>query len=143
MLEFRCILEELRVSFFAQELRTPPPVSLKRLEKAWGSWGRFFGDMRMRWIAIFDDTPEMLVVRREREHLHLSYLRDHADEILIAGGCRNEPETPFIGGLWILEVASRARAVTLIENDPYFVPSFRNYKLRTWGKAFPDLKITL
>ena len=35
MLEFRWLLEELRVSFFAQELRTPQPVSLKRLEKAW------------------------------------------------------------------------------------------------------------
>ncbi|TSE36508.1 ATP-dependent RNA helicase HrpA [Tepidimonas charontis] len=31
----RWMLEELRVSFFAQELRTPYPVSLKRLEKAW------------------------------------------------------------------------------------------------------------
>jgi len=36
MREFRWLLEELRVSFFAQELRTPQPVSIKRLEKAWG-----------------------------------------------------------------------------------------------------------
>jgi ATP-dependent helicase HrpA len=35
MTEFRWLLEELRVSFFAQELRTPQPVSVKRLEKAW------------------------------------------------------------------------------------------------------------
>jgi ATP-dependent helicase HrpA len=33
--ELRWLLEELRVSFFAQELRTPQPVSVKRLEKAW------------------------------------------------------------------------------------------------------------
>ncbi|MFL6695091.1 MAG: ATP-dependent RNA helicase HrpA, partial [Ramlibacter sp.] len=33
--DFRWLLEELRVSFFAQELRTPQPVSVKRLEKAW------------------------------------------------------------------------------------------------------------
>jgi hypothetical protein len=33
--EFRWLLEELRVSFYAQELRTPQPVSVKRLEKAW------------------------------------------------------------------------------------------------------------
>ncbi len=33
--EFRWLLEELRVSFFAQELRTPQPVSVKRLEKTW------------------------------------------------------------------------------------------------------------
>jgi ATP-dependent helicase HrpA len=35
MLEFRWLLEELRVSFFAQELKTPQPVSAKRLDKAW------------------------------------------------------------------------------------------------------------
>ncbi len=35
MQEFRWLLEELRVSFFAQELRTPQPVSAKRLDKAW------------------------------------------------------------------------------------------------------------
>ena len=33
--EYRWLLEELRVSFFAQELRTPQPVSVKRLDKAW------------------------------------------------------------------------------------------------------------
>ncbi len=35
MSEFRWLLEELRVSFFAQELRTPQPVSVKRLDKLW------------------------------------------------------------------------------------------------------------
>jgi ATP-dependent helicase HrpA len=33
--EFGWLLEELRVSLFAQELRTPQPVSVKRLEKFW------------------------------------------------------------------------------------------------------------
>ena len=33
--EFRWHLEELRVSLFAQELKTPYPVSYKRLEKIW------------------------------------------------------------------------------------------------------------
>jgi ATP-dependent helicase HrpA len=33
--EYRWLLEELRVSYFAQELRTPQPVSAKRLHKAW------------------------------------------------------------------------------------------------------------
>ena len=33
--EFRWLLEELRVSLFAQELKTPFPVSFKRVEKAW------------------------------------------------------------------------------------------------------------
>jgi ATP-dependent helicase HrpA len=34
--DLRWLLEELRVSLFAQELRTPQPVSLKRLDKVWG-----------------------------------------------------------------------------------------------------------
>ncbi len=33
--EHRWLLEELRISLFAQELRTPQPVSVKRLDKAW------------------------------------------------------------------------------------------------------------
>jgi ATP-dependent helicase HrpA len=38
--EFRWLLEELRVSLFAQELRTPMPVSAKRLAKVWESLRR-------------------------------------------------------------------------------------------------------
>jgi ATP-dependent helicase HrpA len=37
MLEFRWLLEELRVSFFDQNLRTAwQQVSVKRLDRAWG-----------------------------------------------------------------------------------------------------------
>ncbi|MGB6101175.1 MAG: ATP-dependent RNA helicase HrpA [Comamonas sp.] len=35
MQEYRWMLQELRVSLFAQELRTPYPVSVKRLDKVW------------------------------------------------------------------------------------------------------------
>ena len=38
--EYRWLLEELRVSLFAQELRTPQPVSVKRLDKAWEQLSR-------------------------------------------------------------------------------------------------------
>jgi ATP-dependent helicase HrpA len=33
--DFRWLLEELRVALFAQELKTPSPVSVKRLQKMW------------------------------------------------------------------------------------------------------------
>jgi uncharacterized protein YciI len=97
----------------------------------------------MRWIVFFSDTPEMLEVRKERETLHLDYLRQHETEILIAGGCREAPGSAFVGGLWVLEVASREHAVALIEADPYFEPAFRSYRLLTWGKAFAEKKIQL
>jgi ATP-dependent helicase HrpA len=33
--EFRWLIEELRISLFAQELKTPFPVSSKRLQRFW------------------------------------------------------------------------------------------------------------
>jgi ATP-dependent helicase HrpA len=38
--QFRWLIEELRVQLFAQELRTPVPVSVKRLTKMWQTRGR-------------------------------------------------------------------------------------------------------
>jgi ATP-dependent helicase HrpA len=37
--EFRWMLEELRVSLWAQQLKTPYPVSFKRVERAWAELG--------------------------------------------------------------------------------------------------------
>jgi len=39
LLEFRWQIEELRVSLYAQELKTPFPVSYKRLDKLWTAMG--------------------------------------------------------------------------------------------------------
>jgi ATP-dependent helicase HrpA len=38
--QLRWLLEELRVQLFAQELKTPVPVSVKRLEKMWQTMKR-------------------------------------------------------------------------------------------------------
>jgi predicted alpha/beta superfamily hydrolase len=43
------MLEELRVSLFAQELRTPMPVSAKRLQKVWESMQRIAIDPSLWW----------------------------------------------------------------------------------------------
>jgi uncharacterized protein YciI len=97
----------------------------------------------MRWIAFFTDTPSMLDIRKERQDLHLDYLRRNASEIRIAGGCWEAPGGDFVGGLWVLEVDSRERAVELIENDPYYVANHRAYQLLVWGKAFADQPVLL
>lgn len=97
----------------------------------------------MRFVAIFEDTPAMALVRREREEMHIEYLRTHCDEIVIGGGLREQQGGPFVGGLWVLEVASRERAVQLVEGDPYFQAEKRPYKLHVWGKALPDRQAVL
>jgi len=40
LVQYRWLLEELKVSLFAQELKTPFPVSYKRLEKVWAELER-------------------------------------------------------------------------------------------------------
>ncbi|MFO1280943.1 MAG: YciI family protein [Burkholderiales bacterium] len=97
----------------------------------------------MRWIALFDETPRMADVRRRLEPDHFAYLRAHAGEIVIAGGLRGGPDGPVVGGLWVFEVGSRERVVQLIEADPYYRAEPRPYRLAVWGKALPDLAVTL
>ena len=97
----------------------------------------------MRWVAIFEDTEEMLHVRKTYEPAHFEYLGAHESEIVLAGGLRNAPEGSFVGGLWVLEVPTRERAVELVEGDPYFVHGVRSYRLHVWGKAFPEKKVAL
>ena len=81
----------------------------------------------MRYVALFEDTPAMMAVRAAREAAHMAYLRQYASEIRIAGGLREDAQGRFVGGLWVLEVSGRERAVELIESDPYFVPEHRSY----------------
>ena len=97
----------------------------------------------MRWVAIFDDTVEMNAVRAIHESEHMEYLRNYETEIVIAGGLRDEPGGLFCGGLWVMEVQSRQRAVELVEADPYFLHGARQYRLQVWGKAFADKKVVL
>ena len=92
----------------------------------------------MRFVVIFEESPEMVPVRAANEPAHLAYLERHREEIRMAGGLRNEHGGPYVGGLWVFEVPSRERAVALIENDPYYRANPRKYRLLAWGKALPQ-----
>jgi uncharacterized protein YciI len=97
----------------------------------------------MRWVALFEDTAAMPDVRARLEPAHLAYLRANVGEIVLAGGLRESPGAGYVGGLWILEVASMERAVQLVQADPFFQAEARPYKLLVWGKALPDLPAVL
>lgn len=97
----------------------------------------------MRYVVIFDDSPEMAEVRRVHEPAHLAWLEAHRDEIPMAGGLRDEHGAPYVGGLWVFEVPDRGRAVELIESDPYFIAHRRRYRLLAWGKALPQYRVTM
>jgi uncharacterized protein YciI len=97
----------------------------------------------MRFVAIFEDSPEMVSVRATQEPAHLAFLETHRLEIPMAGGLRDAPGGGYVGGLWVFEVENRARAVELIESDPYYREHPRAYRLLVWGKALPHFLVTL
>ena len=88
-----------------------------------------------RWVVIFEDTPGMLAVRKEHGAEHIAYLEKHSKSILIGGGLRHIPESPYVGGLWIVEAVKYDDVVALVVNDPYFAPEHRSFKILSWGKA--------
>ena len=85
----------------------------------------------------------MVPVRTAHEPAHLQFLEQHRDEIPMAGGLRDEPGGPYVGGLWVFEVTSKQRAQDLIESDPYFKAQPRKYRLLAWGKALPQFKVVM
>ena len=91
-----------------------------------------------RWVAIFEDQPRELSedVRKTFAQAHFDYLQQHSDRILIGGGLRPDPDAWYCGGLWVLDVETRADAVELVEQDPFFAQGLRKgYQLFVWGKA--------
>ena len=97
----------------------------------------------MRLVAIFDDDAPMAAVRARLQPAHLAFLEAHRDEIKMAGGLRQEPGGPYAGGLWVFEVASRERAIELIEADPFHQAHPRPYRLLVWGKALPQYEVLM
>lgn len=97
----------------------------------------------MRLVALFEDEPAMVGVRQRLEPDHLAFLEAHRVEIPMAGGLRDEPGGPYAGGLWVFEVASKARAIQLIEDDPYYQAHRRPYRLLAWGKALPQYEVRM
>jgi uncharacterized protein len=99
--------------------------------------------MTMRLVALFEDELAMAAVRQRLETEHLAFLEANRGEIRMAGGLRDEPGGPYVGGLWVFEVASKARAIQLIEDDPYFKAHRRPYRLLAWGKALPQHEVRM
>ena len=97
----------------------------------------------MRWVVLFDDAPEMMEHRKKNKQQHVDYIKGNKTEIMIGGGFKEEQEGIFVGGMWVLNVSCRERAIELVENDPYFNAAYRKYRLLLWGKVLEDEEVLL
>jgi hypothetical protein len=98
----------------------------------------------MLFAVIFEDRPDHIETRNAWLPAHLEWLAQHREQILVAGSLREDPQCSPAGGLWIVEMASRAEIVKLIESDPFWLHGLRSgYRVAHWSKAFPGLRVPI
>lgn len=71
--------------------------------------------------------------------IHLDYLETIGHMLLACGAKTSDDESMATGGLYVVDVETRAEAETLIENDPFFKADlFREVVVTRWRKAYFD-----
>lgn len=98
----------------------------------------------MLFIALFEDNPARIAVRKEFMSAHLTYLEKNSKEIRIAGSLREAPDANPTGACWIIEASDKASAEKLCKEDPFWQEGLRrNVVVLHWSKAFEDREIPI
>ncbi|SFD89905.1 YciI family protein [Methylobacterium sp. 13MFTsu3.1M2] len=89
-------------------------------------------------IETFDKAGS-LDVRRANRAEHLFYLDRIKDRLLACGAKLNDDGSDAGGGLYVVDVETRAEAEALIHADPFYkVGLFERVEIRRWRKAYLD-----
>jgi uncharacterized protein YciI len=89
-------------------------------------------------IETFDKAGS-LEMRRANRAEHLIYLDQIKDRLLACGAKLNDDGSDAGGGLYVVDVDTRAEAEALIQADPFFkVGLFERVEIRRWRKAYLD-----
>ena len=98
----------------------------------------------MLFAVRFTDKPDRIDVREQFLQAHIDWLEAHRSTILVGGSLRENPDDQPIGGLWIVEAASRMAIEELILSDPFWQQGLRQkYEILHWSKAFADRKVSV
>ena len=86
---------------------------------------------------VYADHPERLPERERHMAAHLAFLAEHGDRVVAAGALRASPDAMPSGGIWILNVESKAAAEALYKNDPFWQAGLRkSVTVSHWAKAY-------
>lgn len=90
----------------------------------------------MLFAVLFTDKPGHGALRAQHLQAHIEWVAQHQDEVLVAGSLRTEPDAVPRGGLWIVEAASKARVLELMQTDPFHTCGLRqSVEVLHWSKA--------
>ena len=88
-------------------------------------------------ISCIDKTGAAQV-RADNRDAHLAYLKEHSDQMVIAGPYLNESGDGMAGSLLILDFPDRVAAEAFAANDPYAKAGlFESVDIRQWKKVLP------
>lgn len=90
------------------------------------------------------DKPGCAELRSQLRPAHLDYLETHKALLLACGAKLDDAGDLASGGVYLLDVASRAEAEEFIRNDPFHKGDlFREVFVTQWRKAYLDGRNTL
>lgn len=83
------------------------------------------------------DKPNRQELRQQTRAEHLAYLDAHAAKLLACGAKLNDDGSDAGGGIYIVDVDTRAEAERFIAADPFSqVGLFREVRITRWRKAY-------
>lgn len=83
------------------------------------------------------DKPNRQDLRKQARAEHLEFLDAHAAKLLACGAKLHDDGSDAGGGIYIVDVETRAEAEAFIAADPFSkVDLFREIRITRWRKAY-------
>lgn len=93
----------------------------------------------MLFAVLFTDKPGHGNLRAENLDAHIRWVAERRESVLVAGSLRVDPGAVPKGGLWIVEVPSKAAVLDLMKSDPFYICGLRqDIEVLYWSKALED-----
>ncbi|KEP70559.1 YciI family protein [Thioclava sp. BHET1] len=98
----------------------------------------------MPWMIETYDKPGHGALRARLRPAHLDYLEAHKARLLACGAKLDDAGAAASGGLYCLDVETRAQAEAFIEADPFYTGAlFERVVVTRWRKAYLNGQNTL
>jgi len=84
------------------------------------------------------DKADSMQIRAANRDAHLAYLREHRDQILVAGPFLSDSGEGMTGSLLLMDFPDKNSAEAFVQNDPYAKAHlFDQVSIRRWKKIIP------
>ena len=94
---------------------------------------------RMAYFIETFDKPDSRELRQQHRQEHHDYLEANRRILLACGGKLADDSDAATGGVYLLDVETRAEAETFIAKDPFTQEGlFAEIRISRWRKAFID-----